>query len=75
METSDIAAAALQPDRKGKCGCSRTTKNLKPSPKCPKCKGKGIVEACETCGGSGWNPRTNHLCNFCNGNGYRMPTI
>jgi DnaJ-class molecular chaperone len=71
MDTSDIAAAALKPDHKGKCNCARGAKNLKPISRCPKCKGTGILTACDACEGSGWDKNTNSTCGRCGGKGFR----
>jgi DnaJ-class molecular chaperone len=70
MDTSDIAAAALHPDGRGKCNCSRETKTRKPNPRCVKCNGSGIVTACEDCEGSGWKANQNKICPRCQGRGY-----
>jgi hypothetical protein len=70
MDTSDIAAAALKPDGRGRCNCARRTKDRKAHPACAKCHGKGILTACLECGGSGWKATANEVCSKCQGNGY-----
>ena len=70
MDNSDIAAAALQPGKIGKCSCSRHTKNAKPNKGCKKCKGTGKVTACAECEGSGWSAPLNRMCGRCQGAGY-----
>jgi hypothetical protein len=73
MDTSDIAAAALKADGRGRCSCARHTKSHKPSRSCPKCGGKGTLEACLRCEGSGWNSVANKVCALCGGRGYHLP--
>jgi hypothetical protein len=70
MDTTDIAAAALKPDGKGRCHCAKNTKDGKPHKACVKCHGKGILTACLECGGSGWKAEKNTTCAKCGGNGY-----
>lgn len=70
MDTSDIAAAALKPDGRGRCSCARHTKSHNPDRRCPKCHGTGMLTACLTCGGSGWNPKANKMCQNCQGCGF-----
>jgi DnaJ-class molecular chaperone len=70
VETADIAAAALQPDHKGKCLCRKHTKDGKPQKACPKCHGSGVVTACSLCEGSGWNSKLQNKCERCGGLGF-----
>ena len=70
MDTTDIAAAALKPDGKGRCHCARNTKDRKPSKACKKCHGSGILAACLNCGGAGWNAAAREICAKCQGAGF-----
>lgn len=72
MDTTDIAAAALKDSCRGPCSCKRGTRDGKPSRKCPKCQGTGTLTACKDCGGTGWNPLIQKMCQRCEGKGYRQ---
>lgn len=70
MDTTDIAAAALKADGRGRCHCAKNTKDAKPHRACPKCHGRGILTACLDCEGSGWKAAANEVCSKCQGNGH-----
>jgi len=67
MDTSDIAAAAIRPNRTGRCNCA--TGKKRPKPKCPKCKGTGKITVCENCEGAGWDIKNNRGCLRCQSTG------
>jgi DnaJ-class molecular chaperone len=71
IDTTYLAAAALQPDGIGPCNCKHHTNDGKPSKQCPACHGTGKLTACLECEGSGWNPKRNTVCSKCEGHGYR----
>lgn len=63
MDTTPIAAAAVKPNRTGRCSCAKSPK--RPKPKCPMCKGTGKITVCDNCEGAGWDAKTNKRCVRC----------